>query len=432
MNEKIDILDEGYISLWSVDGLMEFPLLRRIVVDDKVYEYDCVDSYSLIGGPHEPFEKLSIIIPKKKLATIAPMFAEPHSIVPGRTRISVNYYGRSLNMIVTKYRTSGESITLTAYHECEVIRGLPTQGSSEQEYVPKAIVMLLNLLDSALGYSNHFGNVTEGGHTRMVYDSAFWDSTPFSIHIPAGMNVWTALQTLAMVMGCRVFFAGDYAYILDYRRQFAMDEVFNDIPVLSLFPPESAAAMYAAVTSTPDYGDEGFDTVENLVEVSGVAMEIESQGGVDLTLESIMAGAPLSISRYGQRCGAKINTEFLSIPLCVSFGSAYLDYMCEPQQSVTFTVKEIAYDSAIKGGIVWTPLFRTMTRIGKIINTVDSITIDNADSLGNTTPQKLYLAQYERSYPEGTSTYAFGVTGDVNLAQSTSQIIAALGSLSNL
>ena len=121
----------------------------------------------------------------------------------------------------------------------------------------------------------------------------------------------------------------------------------------------------------------------------------------------------------------------IPIAYAMAISDNYIEYISEAQQSVTFTVSESGIDTTA-GGLAWSPEFDILTRVGRITNNQDELTVSNEDVLGNVKPQLLALSQYTRNYPECTSTYSFGVMGNITLAQNTSQILQSIGGLINL
>ena len=440
---SIPIDEDGYITLTSPDSYKTYLLLGKI---NSYVEVNCVDSYTLTGGPQEPFEVLSLKIPKKKLIDISSDFDKPNSIVAGKSRISVNYYGKCDNMIVTKCKVSGNNYNITAYHECEIIRGLQIEAELNMD-VLSTIKYLISEVDKKLGYSS--GKYSEEGGIVWKYDDNLWPSvdatesssiTGTKVSIPPGVNAWFALQVCAMAIGCRVFFANDKVYIIDYRLPFKKededeekdeDEDFNDISEVDLYSNRESSYAYGSMISAPEYGEEGFDTVVNSITINGVETAINDQHNVN----AISINVPESIAYFGQRNASTIDTKFLPVQMCLAFGETYLSYLSEPQQSITIEFKEQSYDNSNSytsaRGLVWSPMFPVLSRVGTFKDTKDSVSVDNTDVYGNIMPQKLYLSTYTRNYPKGSSTYTFGVMDNISLSQSTSQILTAVGGIVN-
>jgi hypothetical protein len=434
-NAPIPIDEEGYVTITSPDGYRSYLLLGKI---NSFTEVNCVDSYTLTGGPQEPFEVLSLKIPKKKLIDISSDFDKPNSIVAGKSRISVNYYGKCDNMIVTKCKVSGNNYNITAYHECEIIRGLQIEGELNMDII-SIIKYLISKVDEKLGYLSK--KYSKEGGIVWRYDDTLWPSvdappstsiTETKVLIPPGVNAWFALQVCAMAIGCRVFFANDKVYIIDYRLPFNnKDEGFNDISEVDLYSNRESSYAYGSMISVPEYGEEGFDTVVNSITINGVGTAINDQ----YNMNAISISVPESIAYFGQRNASNIDTKFLHVQMCLAFGETYLSYLSEPQQSITVEFKEQSYDNSNSftsaRGLVWSPMFPVLSRVGTFRDTKDSVSVNNTDVYGNIMPQKLYLSTYTRNYPKGSSTYTFGVMDNISLSQSTSQILTAVGGIVN-
>ena len=442
MNDSaISIDHEGSVTLTSPDGNRTYLLLGTIQ-GHAYYNMpgtyvNCIESYTLTGGPQEPFEVLTLRVPKRKLTDISPDFEKANSIVAGKTRISVKYYGCCENMVVTKCRVTNDNYNITAYHECEIIRGLQTEGELTLD-ARSIIEYLIEILDEKLGYVN---GKYAGAGTIWMYDTTLWSpsdvtnqssKTGAKITVPAGTNAWFVLQTCAMMMGCRVFFAGAHIYIVDYRLPFKRSD-FTDVSEIDLYSDDDSSIVHNALVASPQYGEEGFDTVVNSITIDGIETPFNS----DYKADSITVSVPGSIRYFGQRNASAIDTHFLTVPQCLAFGETYLSYLSESQQSITMELKELSYDNTLYStsmmarGVVWNPTFPVLSRIGTIKDTRSNITIDNTDIYGNIMPQKLYLSTYAHNYPKGTTEYTFGVMDNISLSQSTSQILTAVGGLLN-
>ena len=423
-------LDDGYVTLTINGGRDTYYLLytggnKRFCV---------IDSYTMTGGPMEPFETLQMTIPRKKLVELDPqVFRKADAIEVGRARVSVVYCGRCKNMVVTKCKVSRDTVQIVAYHECEVLRGLessyiisadvPLESSSES--YSGLIVEILKQMDSTL----HTKYATS---SHMVVHADLDRAPPGTMSIGKGENLWTAMQLLCLTIGCRVFFMDDKVYIVDYSLPFLNETTyttFDDIKDLELYPKNSGR-LYNRVIGTPDYGQEGLDTVVNVQPVVCAGITV-TDGNTEIGISSVTAQSPQSIAAYGIRQGQAMTMKNIPIAYAMAISDNYIEYISEAQQSVTFTVSESGVDTSV-GGLVWSPEFDILTRVGRITNNQDELTVSNEDVLGNVKPQLLALSQYTRNYPECTSTYSFGVMGNITLAQNTSQILQSIGGLINL
>lgn len=106
------------------------------------------------------------------------------------------------------------------------------------------------------------------------------------------------------------------------------------------------------------------------------------------------------------------------------FAQSYVDYRKEPQQSVTFTMKEMRM---VDGKPTWVPYFGPLAAASKIKDVADDVYVDNKSDIdGKPCIQKLTMSSYERKYPSGQTTYTWGVMSSIDLSSSTSQITTNL------
>lgn len=435
---SLDDIRLGKVVLRSPDGRKQYLLVGTVVYEDGEQQVSvdisCVDSYTLSGGPGVPFEYITLTIPKKKLIDVSPDFKEPNAILAGKSRLDVDYYGKCTNMCVTKCTSSGNTITIVAYHECEILRGLVLDVSLNAKPL-QCITNILTRLDTFLGYQNRYDDEAQG--LVLCYDDTLDPFLETIVTIPAGTNLWMALQILAHVIGCRVFFAGNQAHIVDFTLPM-MDYVAATLPYpcdlmeIDLYSENDRDPFHKNVTGQPSYGEEGFDTVKNSIVIEGIPTTVvtDEEGNPTLRIKSVSLSDEQSVSTYGLRQGGTINTSFLPLEYCGLFGQTYLKYLAQPQQSISFTIKEVSRNSTTNT-MQWQEAFPHMVRVCKFINSYDDVSTDNRDNYGNTVPQLQFLDIYERNYPEGTSTYTFGVMESISLSQSTSNILTALSSQTN-
>ena len=233
-----------------------------------------------------------------------------------------------------------------------------------------------------------------------------------------GTNIWYILQVCALYVGCKVFFAHNNAYCIDCRSTTITTGSsgplvdYEDILLYDLDPSEP---IYGRTTGSVNLGDEGIDTVINTQ-----VIECVNSSGKRVTYsnktdeKTVRAGNTLYINTLIQG-GDYHQAEKLA--------SNVVSYREEPQQSVSFTLKEL---QDVGGAMGWAPFFLPNARATSITPLVDDFTITNKSVKpgGGRKPQKLLLSQYERHYPEGTTTYTFGIISNVDLAVSTSQIVS--------
>ena len=66
----------------------------------------------------------------------------------------------------------------------------------------------------------------------------------------------------------------------------------------------------------------------------------------------------------------------------------------------------------------------------QIYDDVNDVDVSNRSSIDKEPVyQKLALSTYSRSYPEGKSTYTWGVLSTIDLSSNTSQITTSLGNV---
>ena len=110
------------------------------------------------------------------------------------------------------------------------------------------------------------------------------------------------------------------------------------------------------------------------------------------------------------------------------FAKHLIAYRSEPQQTVEFTLKEMR---SVNNVPTWKPYFGPASTAGQIYDDVNDVDVTNLSAVDKSTPvyQKLALSTYSRSYPEGKSTYTWGVLSTIDLSSNTSQITTSLGNV---
>ena len=87
----------------------------------------------------------------------------------------------------------------------------------------------------------------------------------------------------------------------------------------------------------------------------------------------------------------------------------------------------------VNGVPTWKPYFGPASMVKGIRDDVNDVYVTNASvipiSSGKALTQKLALSTYSRSYPEGKSTYTWGVLSTIDLSSNTSQITTSLGNV---
>ena len=409
----------------------------------ETMETNNIDSYTLTGGPQAPFEFIELSIPKKRLLECAPDLVSD-GIVGGQNRISVNYYGRCSNMVVTKCRMSGSILKITAYCQAEMLRGMVSTSvlSATAFDIIKEILTSSEYLPSPFTYVDPDSEETAGASFVYCYNSVVNDTLGV-MTFPPGENLWFILQVCAMALGCQIFFAHDMAYLIDYRlpTYYESGDTSETNPIkepplydtfaLTLFPLDTSQVnggeMYCRCIGPPELGDEGVETISNEVVVSTRVAGALPVTRDEYPSKTVTVSDAASVYKYGGggKYSTNLDVKYLYFNQCALLGQAFVDYRKEPQQSISFTVNEVSVEPA-QGKIMWKPLFSTLLRVMIIEDGYNDVRITNEDCIGNPSPQKLYLSSYKHNYPEGTTTYTFGKIANSDLSQSTSQIYTAL------
>lgn len=426
MSESILISDNTGDTFYS--------LLGRVEADGESYFYNCISSLSITGGPEDPFEYLTIVVPKKRLEYVASELVEANGILPGVTKVQLDCMGRGM-FTVTKCRYSGRRYTITAYCDAERFRGATNDKQLTGD--PWTIIMEI------LGMRSSYGISISYLDTEDLYDPSVAARCTESLSFEADTNLWYILQVCAMLCRCRIWFSDDTVHIRDCTTAYT-NRTHPGTEVVDLYPEDEGDAMYARVVDEVDLGDEGSDTVVNSVTIrcanaTGTMTNIGPLYG-DGSTSKPSSG---SVAKFGER------TESLSIPelvwrydteegetatadtdkvsdLCALFAQSYIAYLSEPQQSIEFTVKEMQLNE--KGdGYEWLSYFDDPSMASEIIDVPDEVHLTNESVCGQgTLPQKLMLSTRTRHYPNRTTTYTFGQMKSITLSDSTSRIMDAL------
>lgn len=422
MKQKID-MEASFVTISSSDGRNWYSLLSRY----GDMEVNCIDSYILHGGAEQPFEYITMVIPRRRLTAIAPELAIANGIIPGKTKLRVYAIGTS-TMTVVKCKKTRTTYTITAYCDAEILRGKKLSGALEG--TPFGII---NTILTNGEYSISFMG-------KFIYACNRMEEDTNRLKFKEGTNVWYVLQVCAIYLGCKIFFSEDYAYLLDYRikdPQIGTTAIVDYGPI-DLQDTNKTSSIYNRISGQISMGDEGVDTVANAYTVRCS----DSKGGAtSVTVKDIQ-----SISIYGERAGSELSVPELresyyeveneiitpsetnvALSQASQFASNLIDYRKDAQQSITFTVKEVTKTNNI---ISWEPFFDASCRVDRIVDTLDDLIIDNTSNIFNEINlTKLFMSDYERNFPEGTTTYTFGLISNVDLASSTSQILTTQGAI---
>ena len=373
---------------------------------------NCISSYTIEGGMEQPFESITMEIPKNRLTSVAEGLVD--NIIAGKSKMVMKAVGTS-TMTVTKCKLSGKTYYVTAYCDAEAIKGytLDIESSYTPWYWIKYIITSgeygMSYLDQDDGRTFFYTlNPAEGDYDDITFKK--------------GQNIWYILQVCALYLGCKIFFANGCAYCVDYRLSSVSAgstytaNAFVDYADLDLYTDKETNALYGRVTGPVTLGNEGIDTVINTQVIQCVDTE-----GKSVTVEYKAPG--ITVSRSGNKLPISELIQGGGYEQATTLAKNLVDYRLEPQQSISFRLKEMQ-DSGSQ--LAWQPFFSPSARADMIRSIADDVTITNMSEDGKTRrPQKLLLSQYERSYPEGYTKYTFGIISNIDLAVSTSQILSS-------
>lgn len=413
------------VMMSDAEGMVYYTLLGQTKEGSTV---NCISGYTISGGPETPFEILSITVSKQKLKYIAPKLIEEDEdtkeigIRAGRNEIIVDAVGKG-HFTVVKCKYSGRKYKITAYCNAERYKGCTIkQGGTD---TPEGWIRSI-LTDVSYGVS------LDGIELRPGSD-AITDQISFE----GGTVVWYILQVCAILLGCKIWFAEDKAYIVDCTAlSGGMD--------LELYPESKTDMMYARTLGEVTLGSEGTDTLINSVAVKCTvpvpktsAEDTSASETRQAVIETVRDAQ--SIAKYGESKSSTLVVPELKEGKFIQedgstvqytqgsmFAKNYMKYLLEPQQSVTFELKElqIAEDGH---DCEWVQFWDLPAYCESISDTVDEFTVLCRSTINSgSKPEKLLLSTYVRNYPNGTSEYTFGQIKSIDLSSSTSQIVTAL------
>ena len=470
---------EGYsrkdfsITISDENGSNSVLLMR--MGDGEGSDINLVDSCTITAGPEAPFEYAQITIPRKAFSRAYPSLLSEKEcrLKAGRNKLIISLAGTS-TMTLTKVKLSKNTLTLTAYCDAERIRGATLK--SDTELSPGEWVDAILTDPTYWGRSFTSSDIVSSYRSPSPGAPKYEATENLVLKFPAGTNIWFILQVAAMICGAKVFFANDKAYVVDYRGE----SPFGTPPVIDLYSGEEYAG---AVTGEVELDDEGTDTVMNSIRIKcsmpvvkdGRYVESDS-GGISSTQKEIIVRRDGSIDIYngektggqyvltalwqddpsadvvyngsektkdsegsgtseegesgseGQEGGSTGESEKVTdgateyFNQAWRFGNNLLDYVEEAQQTIRFKMRELAGS----GTGSWKPFFEPRAVARVIKDEVDGVRVDNMSEDGSEERcQKLALKTYERSYPECTTEYTWGVLASMDLSSNTSRIQSA-------
>jgi len=338
------------------------------------------------------------------------------TVIPSRTQIEINGMGKG-RFIVSKVKISGtgservcriDAYSITQLYQ-STQRGTPGAGSVFTGLSPMAIID--NILVGGTSVMDGVILSYPPDNIHKYYDTANnnWGPSNNQITIPAGTSIWRILQICALRLGCKIWFEGDKAYVIDFRRIATGGYVPDEWGDMKLYDVEDNLSR--SVIGTAEISDDGLDIVNNSQTVT------YGSSGARTSFSNSQ-----SITYYGMREGNALSIpEITNATRAQEVARGIVDYRTDMQRSVKFSVKEIS-DAG------WSPWFENpVARASSISNEVDDLLIDNISPSSvppnAIRPQYLFLSEFERRYPEGYSTYIWGKVANVDLPQAMSSLM---------
>lgn len=413
---KID-LEDSYVMITSPNQrklyLLQYGKVSKGKKDydrSPTYSVDCLNSYTVTGGPSTPFENIQLKISRKRLTELYPELGESADstfstdILAGKSYVRFRGIGEG-EMIVSNCKMTSDEYTITAYCRAEVYRA-QTLNMTLNGTPMECITEILTGVSYGALYTKD--RIVSFGTKNIENALIFTETT----------TCWQALQICAGVLNAKIFFANNKAYVINYS------EAPNLYGEIELYPENTSDAMYGRVVGQATYGNEGQDTIINAQSV--FCGKDESNNEIVKSVKD-----DPSIRTYSYIEGNRIDvspfikyTETMPDVL-LNLCDHVVQYACEPQKSISFKVKEQSSEGASGA---WAPVFPTCSCVSKLKSSVDGISISNETTSARTAtqskarPQKLYLSEYERQYPKMITEYTFGVISNVDLQNTLSKI----------
>lgn len=377
---------------------------------------DCVTSCTISGGMEQPFEYMTMTIPKTRLTKVAQGLVD--HITVGKSKVLVNAIGKA-SMIVASCELSEDNYKITAYCEAEVLRGYVLETTSSMtpfEWISEILT------------TGKYGVSFVDGVT-FLYDVTPPVSIKDAIEFKEGANAWYIVQVCAVYMKAKVFFTENKAYLVDYTRSSNSLSTGNakySKGRIELYPAgKPSDPMYAKVVGDASLGREGkYPTMNSVTITCQTQNDDEEWVSTTLTYTD-----DASIAYYGVTIDAKYNVPELKqgagFNQAKTFAEGLFAYRRESVQSVEFTTREMYYPKNREP--MWSAQFKTSLTIDAISSSTDDFDINNVSDISKgAVSQKLMLSTFSRNFPRFTTTYKFGMVSAVDLSSSTSEIRTAL------
>lgn len=405
--------DEMSVMISNSEGTAWYFLMNR--------SFNCIDEYTLYGGPNQPFEYIELKIPRRRLESFAGPLIDNDDLIAGKNQLIVNAIGVG-NFIITRCKLSDDVYTLSAYSYAEVFAGTLTTKIYSEVYTPMQII--LDILNEGMQIGSISVNYSASRViSRFNESNNAWSG---SVAFPEGSNAWYVMQVCALRMNCRIWFSENYVYLFDQTNSLIPPvgwDTYQTRP-LSLFGlgttdpsggDDDPIYIYQNVLDTAELGDEG--TSQLCTEV--VVYYTDSSGSV----QSVMANCnETALEYYGARNAKTLRIyEILNEDDALIIGQNYCEYLCEAQTSIGFSVRELDEDG-------WHRAFETTSGIRYIYDEMDELTVSSYSKVDRTTlaPQTLCQSTFTRQYPEGYTTYWYGILQNNDLTQTVSSILSSI------
>lgn len=457
-------LNDSYITISNKDRSQYYQI--GTLTNEYVYETageepvsypteSAVEEYTIIGGQCQPFETISMTISKKKLSKI--IGSTLGFFVEGMNVIEVNAVGAKRVFLLSSIRSTGNSAKSSNGKIKLQGRSLAYEYKKMAERTDEIVGTPFEIIKNILYSGNYGQSYSDKTFKYLIRNSSIFDpqehpSKVLDFKVKAEgteTTIWDILQICAITLQARLFFIGDRAYLIDYTIPFNsisgattnMDSnelhMYRTVsgekaalyPYMDNLPNEGDNFLSQRIVGTCDYENQGIDTVTQFVTVNcTLPFTTVVEGGIVTTYNERATATAESVDvkawneahgtpdeNYGKIFDLPDLLEGLGddgIPYTQGkdFAEGYIKYMVEPQQPVSFTVKE----STDTG---WQMLFPYVAQ-------ADSF-LDETNDIGNMTnksiytngelPQKFSLSLYEFHYPDMTTTYTWGRINDTDL-----------------
>lgn len=409
-----------------------------------------VESYTLTGGPSEPFEHIEMTCSVNRLKSVAPALVKGMTewvgpsessnmstdLIGKKNLISVHAVGTSTFVLTNSVKpdSSTTKVKLRGYCQAYAYK----DASFKIDTTPGTPYEVIDMILSDAQYGPLFTQ-----NRRIMNFDPEQRGSGATIQFKKGQNIWYALQVCSTILGCKIFFANDKAYLIDYRvpkddatyptgDDWSANEIYTyhdrtgNRCAIDIYPFDDTLGttkdFLFARTLSSSFGGGGSDAITEEVAINykGDDGSIQNDVITDPVVQAARSedvgysfkSVTFNIDELRKGSSGSVSTEDFALP--------YLEYMREPQTSIKFKVKE-GRDS--DHGMEWRALFTTVAQADSITDCVKGMTVTNHSEYegGIRRYQKLYLSSYSRHYPDMTSEYEWGIINEVDLSNRLSQ-----------